>query len=140
MLVPWKKSYQKLSVLKSRDITLPTKVCIVKAMVFPVVLYGCESWIKISGKNINNLRYVDNTNLLAEGEELQGLLTKVREESEKVGLKLNIHVCPILNPVHQPQASSIVHRTWTGNSFHTCGGFILIFGKTNTIMSSLKIK
>ena len=32
------------SVLKSRDITLPTKVCIVKAMVFPVVLYGCESW------------------------------------------------------------------------------------------------
>ena len=32
------------SVLKSRDITLPTKVCLVKAMVFPVVLYGCESW------------------------------------------------------------------------------------------------
>ena len=32
------------SVLKSRDITLPTKVCIVKAMVFPVVIYGCESW------------------------------------------------------------------------------------------------
>ena len=32
------------SVLKSRDITLPTKVCIVKAMVFPVVMYGCESW------------------------------------------------------------------------------------------------
>ena len=32
------------SVLKSRDITLPTKVCIVKAMVFPVVVYGCESW------------------------------------------------------------------------------------------------
>ena len=33
------------SILKSRDITLPTKVCLVKAMVFPVVLYGCESWI-----------------------------------------------------------------------------------------------
>ena len=33
------------SVLKSRDITLPTKVCLVKAMVFPVVIYGCESWI-----------------------------------------------------------------------------------------------
>ena len=32
------------SILKSRDITLPTKVCLVKAMVFPVVLYGCESW------------------------------------------------------------------------------------------------
>ena len=33
------------SVLKSRDITLPTKVCIVKAVVFPVVMYGCESWM-----------------------------------------------------------------------------------------------
>ena len=37
------------SILKSRDITLPTKVCLVKAMVFPVVMYGCESWtIKLS--------------------------------------------------------------------------------------------
>ena len=42
-LAPWKKNYDKLSVLKSRDITLPTKVHIVKAMVFPVVIYGCES-------------------------------------------------------------------------------------------------
>ena len=42
MLAPWKKSYD--SILKSRDITLLTKVCIVKAMVFPVVMYGCESW------------------------------------------------------------------------------------------------
>ena len=33
------------SILKSKDITLPTKVCLVKAMVFPVVIYGCESWI-----------------------------------------------------------------------------------------------
>ena len=45
MLAPWKKSYDKLdSILKSRDITLPTKVCLVKAMVFPVVMYGCERW------------------------------------------------------------------------------------------------
>ena len=47
MLAPWKKSYDKprlLSRLKSRDVTLPTKVCLVKAMVFPVVMYGCESW------------------------------------------------------------------------------------------------
>ena len=40
MLAPWKKNYEKLSVLKTRDITLPTKVHIVKAMVFPVVMYG----------------------------------------------------------------------------------------------------
>ena len=45
MLAPWKKSYDNLdSILKSRDITLPTKVCLVKAMVLPVVMYGCESW------------------------------------------------------------------------------------------------
>ena len=42
---PWRKTMTNLdSVLKSRDVTLPTKVCIVKAMVFPVVMYGCESW------------------------------------------------------------------------------------------------
>ena len=44
MLAPWKKSYDKLSILKSRDIILLTKFCLVKAMVFPVVMYGCESW------------------------------------------------------------------------------------------------
>ena len=45
MLAPWKKSYDQLRQhIKSRDITLPTKFCLVKAMVFPVVLYGCESW------------------------------------------------------------------------------------------------
>ena len=44
-LTPWKESYDQLySILKSRDITLPTKVRLVKAMVFPVVMYGCESW------------------------------------------------------------------------------------------------
>ena len=41
------------SILKSRDITLPTKVCLVKAMVFPVVMYGCESWaIKLSAEEL----------------------------------------------------------------------------------------
>ena len=43
---PWKESYDQLdSILKSRDITLPTKVCLVKAKVFPVVMYGCENWM-----------------------------------------------------------------------------------------------
>ena len=46
------------SVLKSRDITLPTKVCLVKAMVFPVVMYGCESWtIKLSTEELMLLNY-----------------------------------------------------------------------------------
>ena len=45
MLAPWKKTCDKpRSVLKSRDITLPTNFHLVKAMVFPVVMYGCESW------------------------------------------------------------------------------------------------
>ena len=45
MLAPWKKSYDNLdNLLKSRDITLPTKVHLVKAMDFPVVMYGCEGW------------------------------------------------------------------------------------------------
>ena len=47
------------SILKSRDITLPTKVCLVKAMVFPVVMYGCESWTikKVSAKELLLLNY-----------------------------------------------------------------------------------
>ena len=45
MLASWKKSYDKPeSVLKSRDNALPANVCLDKAMVFPVVMYGCESW------------------------------------------------------------------------------------------------
>ena len=45
MLAPWKESYENLdSILKGRDITLPTNVRLVKGMVFPVVTYGCESW------------------------------------------------------------------------------------------------
>ena len=47
MLAPWRKAMTTLgSILKSRDITLPTKVSLIKAMVFPVVMYGCESWTR----------------------------------------------------------------------------------------------
>ena len=49
-----------------------------------------QAGIKIVGRNINNLRYADDTTLMAESEELKSLLMKVKEESEKVGLKLNI--------------------------------------------------
>ena len=50
-----------------------------------------EAEIKIAGRNINNLGYADGTTLLPESEELKSLLMKVKEESEKAGLKLNIH-------------------------------------------------
>ena len=53
--------------------------------------------IKITGRNINNLRYADDTTLMAESEELKSLL-KVEEESEKVGLKLNIQKTKIMAP------------------------------------------
>ena len=46
-----------------------------------------QAGIKIAGRNINNLRYANNTTLMAESEELRSLLMKVREESEKIGLK-----------------------------------------------------
>ena len=50
-LAPWKESDDKLSALKSRDIALLTKVYIVKALVFPVVMYGCESWTIMKAKS-----------------------------------------------------------------------------------------
>ena len=55
-----------------------------------------QAGIKISGRNINNLRYADNTTLMAESEELKSFLMKVKEESEKVGLKLNIQKTKIM--------------------------------------------
>ena len=86
------------SILKSRDITLLTKVGLVKAVVFPVVMYRCESWtiqkaegqrtddfdlqagIKIARRNINNVRYADNNTLVEEIKELKSLLMSVKEE------------------------------------------------------------
>ena len=55
-----------------------------------------QAGIKIAGRNINNLRYPDDTALMAESEELKSLLMKVKEESEKVGLKLNIQKTKIM--------------------------------------------
>ena len=55
-----------------------------------------QAGIKIAGRKINNLRYADDTTLMAESEELKTLLMKVKEESEKVGLKLNIQKTRII--------------------------------------------
>ena len=66
-------------------------------------LEEAEAGIKIAGRNINNLRYADGTTLMAESEELKSLFIKVKEESEKTGLKLNIQKtkimasCPIIS-------------------------------------------
>ena len=62
-----------------------------------------KTGIKIARRNINNLRYADDTTLMAESEELKSVLMKVKEESEKVGLKLNIQITKIL------ASSPIIH-------------------------------
>ena len=59
-------------------------------------LEQAQTGIKIAGRNINNLRYADDTTLMAESKELMSLLMKVKEESEKVGLKLNIRKTKIM--------------------------------------------
>ena len=69
-----------------------------------------QAGIKIAGRNINNLRYADDTTLMAESEEeLKILLMKVKEESEKVGLKLNIQKTKIMasGPISSVQFSSV---------------------------------
>ena len=59
-------------------------------------LEEAQAGIKIVGRNINNLRYADDTTLMAESEELKSLLMKVKEESERVGLKFNIQKTKIM--------------------------------------------
>ena len=59
-------------------------------------LEEAQAGIKIAGRNINNLRYTDDITLMAESEELKSLLMKVKEESKKVGLKLNIQKTKIM--------------------------------------------
>ena len=63
-------------------------------------LEEAQAGIMIAGRNINNLRYADDTTLMAEGEELKSLLMKVKEESEKPGLKFNIQKTKITASGH----------------------------------------
>ena len=78
-----------------------------------------QAGIKISRRNINNLRYADDTTLMAESEELKSLLMKAKEESEKVGLKLNIQKTKIM-------ASGCI-ASWQidGETVETVSDFIL---------------
>ena len=82
-----------------------------------------QAGIKIAGINTNNLRYADDTTLLAESEELQSLLMKVNEESEKVGLKLNIQKTEIMASVH------ITSWEIDGETVETMADFIFLGSK-----------
>ena len=81
-------------------------------------LEEAQAGIKISGRNINNLRYADDTTLMAESGELKSLLIKVKEESEKVGLKLNIQKTKIM------ASSPITSWEIDGETVETVSSFI----------------
>ena len=78
-----------------------------------------QAGIKIAGRNINKLRYADDTTLMAESEELKSRLVKVKEESEKVGLKLNIQKTKIM------ASSPIISWEMDGETVETVTNFIL---------------
>ena len=78
-----------------------------------------QAGIKIARRNINNLRYADDTTLMAESEELKSLLMKVKEESEKVGLKLNIQKTKVM------ASSPITSWQIDGETVETVTDFIL---------------
>ena len=87
-------------------------------------LDGAQAGIKIAGRNINNLRYADDTTLMAESEELKSLLMKVKEESEKVGLKLSIQK----NEDHGIRSHHFMANRWR-NSGHS--GRLYFWGLQN---------
>ena len=98
-----------------------------------------QAGIKIAGRNINNLRYTDDTNLMAESEEeLKSLLMKVKEESEKFGLKLNIQKMNIM-------ASGII-TSWQidGETMETVRDFIFFWGgapkSLQMVTAAMKLK
>ena len=91
-LVPnWKRSTSRLYIVTLLILSICRILNIHAEYIFPNArLDKAQAGIKIAGRNINNLRYADDTTLMAESEELKSLLIKVKEECEKVGLKLNI--------------------------------------------------
>ena len=87
-------------------------------------LEEAQAGIKIAGRNINNIRYADDTTLMAESEELKSLLMKVKVESEKVGLKLRIQKTKIM------ASGPITSWQIVGETVETVADFILGVSKT----------
>ena len=85
-----------------------------------------QAGIKIARRNINNFRYADDTTLMAESEELKSILMKVKEESEKIGLKLNIQKTKIM------AYGSITSWQIDGETVETVTNFIFFFGSKIT--------
>ena len=90
-----------------------------KYIMWNAMLDESQGGIKITRRSINNLRYADNTTLMEENKELKSLLMKVKEESEKVGLKLNIQKTKIM------ASSPIISWEIEGETVETVSDFIL---------------
>ena len=97
---------------------------------------GAQVGVKIAGRNINNLRYADDTTLMAESEEeLKGLFMKVKEESEKVSLKLNIQKTKIM------ASGPITSWEIDGLAVETVADFILGALKSlKMVIAAMKLK
>ena len=94
-----------------------------------------QAEIKIAGRNINNLRYADDTNLMEESEGLKSLLVKVKEESEKVGLKLNFQKTKIM------ASGPITSWHIDGETMETVTDFILGAPKSmQMVTAAMKLK
>ena len=95
-----------------------------------------QAGIKIAGRNVNNLRYLDDTTLMAESEEkLKSHLMKVKEESEKTGLKLNIQKMKIM------VSGPITLWQIKGKKVETVGDFIFLGSKiTMDVTATMKLK
>ena len=89
-------------------------------------LEEAQAGIKIAGRNINNLRYADDTTLMTESEELKSLLIKVKEESEKVGLMFNIQKIKIM------VSSPITSWEIDGETVKTVADFTFLGSKITT--------
>ena len=94
-----------------------------------------QAGIKTARRNINNLRYADDTSLMIESKELKSLFMKVKEETEKVGLKLNIHTAKIMS------SGPITSWQIDGETVETVTGFILGGSKiTQMVIAAMKLK
>ena len=94
-----------------------------------------QAGIKIARRNINNIRYADDTTLMAESEELKSLLMKVKEESKKIGLKLNIQKTKITG------SSLITPWQIDGETVETVADFISWAPKSlQTVTAAMKLK
>ena len=98
-------------------------------------LEEAQAGIKIARRNINNLRYADDTTLMAEGDELKSLLVKVKEESEKVGFKLSIQKTKIM------ASGPITSWEIDGETVETVTNFIFWSSKiTAVVIAAMKLR